>query len=111
MPIYEYQCDGCGHQMEVMQSMKDAALVDCPECQESRLRKRVSAAGFRLKGSGWYVTDFRDGGKKKEAATSKSGSAESAPAATSSSETAPKSSGDTSSATPAAGATTGAAKD
>lgn len=81
MPIYEYQCDGCGHQLEVMQSMKDAALVDCPECQESRLRKRVSAAGFRLKGSGWYVTDFRDGGRKKDASTPKEGKGEAATAA------------------------------
>ena len=63
MPIYEYRCDACQHELEAMHKMSDAPLTDCPECREPALQKRVSAAGFRLKGSGWYVTDFRGGSK------------------------------------------------
>lgn len=66
MPIYEYQCDSCGHKMETMQKISDAPLTDCPECSSAALRKLVSAAGFRLKGNGWYATDFKDSGKPKE---------------------------------------------
>lgn len=63
MPIYEYRCAACGHDLEVLQKFSDAPLTVCPECHKPELRKRVSAAGFQLKGSGWYVTDFRGGGK------------------------------------------------
>ena len=63
MPIYEYACAGCGHQLELMQSIKDPPLTQCPKCKKNKLRKLISAAGFQLKGSGWYVTDFRDKGK------------------------------------------------
>tara|TARA_R110000868_G_scaffold144960_4_gene364554 strand:- start:76063 stop:76386 length:324 start_codon:yes stop_codon:yes gene_type:complete len=63
MPIYEYQCGACGHQMDKLQKMSDAPLTDCPECGKSALTKLVSAPGFQLKGSGWYVTDFRDKNK------------------------------------------------
>jgi putative FmdB family regulatory protein len=63
MPIYEYRCAACGHDVEALQKFSDAPLTVCPECQKPELRKRVSAAGFQLKGSGWYVTDFRGGGK------------------------------------------------
>lgn len=62
MPIYEYQCDACGHQLEALQKISDAPLKTCPECHRDSLRKRVSASAFRLKGSGWYETDFK--GKK-----------------------------------------------
>ena len=65
MPIYEYQCEKCGHQMEKLQKMSDDPLKDCPECEESALRKLVSAAAFKLKGTGWYETDFKDNSKKK----------------------------------------------
>ncbi len=65
MPIYEYQCQKCGHQLEVIQKISDAPLADCPECGESALKKLVSAAAFRLKGGGWYETDFKSGDKKK----------------------------------------------
>jgi putative FmdB family regulatory protein len=65
MPIYEYRCEACGHELEVIQKVSDAPLSDCPTCGESTLTKLVSAAGFQLKGSGWYVTDFKDSGKKK----------------------------------------------
>ena len=64
MPIYEYQCDACGHQFEKIQKISDATLTRCPQCSENSLRKLVSAPGFRLKGQGWYETDFKQGSKK-----------------------------------------------
>ena len=64
MPIYEYQCQDCGHQLEALQKMSDAALTECPACAQPALQKLVSAAGFRLAGSGWYETDFKTGNKK-----------------------------------------------
>lgn len=64
MPIYEYECGDCGHEMEALQKMSDAALVDCPECGKPALSKKISAAAFRLKGGGWYETDFKTGNKK-----------------------------------------------
>ncbi len=65
MPIYEYKCGACGHQLEKIQKMSDEPLKDCPECEESELAKLVSAGGFSLKGSGWYETDFKNSGKKE----------------------------------------------
>jgi putative FmdB family regulatory protein len=59
MPIYEYQCDKCGATLEKLQKLSDAPLTDCPECGKSALRKLMSAPGFRLKGGGWYETDFK----------------------------------------------------
>jgi putative FmdB family regulatory protein len=64
MPIYEYRCEKCGHQMDALQKVSDAPLVDCPECGEPALKKLISPAAFRLKGSGWYETDFKQGKKK-----------------------------------------------
>ncbi len=64
MPIYEYRCEGCGHETEALQKISDAPLVTCPECGEDHLKKQISAAGFRLKGGGWYETDFKSGSKK-----------------------------------------------
>ena len=69
MPIYEYACQSCGHQMEAIQKMSDAPLVDCPACEKPELKKQISAAGFRLKGGGWYETDFKSGAKKNLAAS------------------------------------------
>lgn len=63
MPIYEYRCGSCGFQKEFLQKISDAPLTDCPECGKPELNKLVTAAGFQLKGSGWYVTDFRNGSK------------------------------------------------
>lgn len=64
MPIYEYRCAACGFQKEYLQKMSDAQLTDCPECGKAgAFSKMVTAAGFQLKGSGWYVTDFRQGSK------------------------------------------------
>ena len=59
MPIYEYICTECEHAHEALQKMNDAPLTDCPECAESTLKKKISAAQFRLSGSGWYETDFK----------------------------------------------------
>ena len=64
MPIYEYQCQSCGSQTEALQKLGDAALLECPQCGEPALKKKVSAAAFRLKGGGWYETDFKTGSKK-----------------------------------------------
>ncbi len=64
MPIYEYRCSACGHELEALQKLSDPPLRDCPSCGAPALEKRVSAAGFRLKGSGWYETDFKTGKKK-----------------------------------------------
>lgn len=66
MPIYEYQCDACGHRLEHLQKISEEPLKECPECGKPALRKLVSAAAFQLKGTGWYVTDFRDKGAKKK---------------------------------------------
>ncbi|MDF1766240.1 MAG: zinc ribbon domain-containing protein [Gammaproteobacteria bacterium] len=73
MPIYEYRCDGCGHALEALQRMSDAPLTLCPACGKEQLSKQISAASFRLKGGGWYETDFKTG-KKKQLADSDSGS-------------------------------------
>ena len=64
MPIYEYRCQKCGHQLEKLQRMSDAPLKDCPECGKPQLKRLVSAAGFRLKGGGWYETDFKDSNRR-----------------------------------------------
>lgn len=64
MPFYEYRCDACGYEFEAMQKMGDQPLADCPQCSQPALVKLISAAGFRLKGGGWYETDFKKGGKK-----------------------------------------------
>ena len=59
MPIYEYRCSACGHQDEFLQKVSDPVLTKCPECGKSKFEKQLSAAGFQLKGSGWYATDFK----------------------------------------------------
>jgi putative FmdB family regulatory protein len=65
MPIYEYRCTSCGHEKEVLQKLSDPPLIECPACGKFSLGKLVSAAGFHLKGSGWYATDFKGGSKPK----------------------------------------------
>ena len=64
MPIYEYRCNACGHELEKIQRMSDAPLTECPDCGKAELRRLVSAPGFRLKGGGWYETDFKKDGKR-----------------------------------------------
>lgn len=66
MPIYEYQCKACGHTLETIQKLSDEPLKDCPACGTPQLSKLVSAAGFRLKGGGWYETDFKTDKDKKK---------------------------------------------
>ena len=73
MPIYEYRCDSCGEELEKLQRMSEDKLVDCPACDEPALKRLVSAAAFRLKGSGWYETDFKKD-NKRNLADSDSGS-------------------------------------
>ncbi|MGD8999706.1 MAG: zinc ribbon domain-containing protein [Granulosicoccaceae bacterium] len=80
MPIYEYQCTACGHVMDVLQKMSDAPLSDCPECGKPALQKKISAAGFRLSGSGWYETDFKSGSKKNVTEKSSDSSSSAKPA-------------------------------
>jgi putative FmdB family regulatory protein len=71
MPIYEYQCKACGHEQEVLQKMNAEPLIHCPACNKPELMKKISAAGFRLKGNGWYETDFKSGKKRNVAGESK----------------------------------------
>lgn len=79
MPIYEYGCKACGFQKDVLQKMSDEPLTVCPECHKESFVKRISAAGFRLSGSGWYETDFKTG--KKKNLTSSGNESSGAPAA------------------------------
>ncbi|MDX1554800.1 MAG: zinc ribbon domain-containing protein [Xanthomonadales bacterium] len=75
MPIYEYRCESCGHELEKLQRISEEPLTDCPACAESSLRRLISPAGFRLKGSGWYETDFKKDKKRNvvEKASEESG--------------------------------------
>lgn len=70
MPIYEYHCSNCGNELEVIQKISDSPLTECPKCGKNSLEKVISSTQFQLKGSGWYVTDFKESGKKKETTTS-----------------------------------------
>ncbi|MFN4901356.1 MAG: FmdB family zinc ribbon protein [Betaproteobacteria bacterium] len=94
MPIYPYRCENCGFQKDALQKLSDAPLRDCPECGQPHLVKQLTAAGFALKGTGWYVTDFRDSGKKsapsdaaKPAAAAEASGTPSAPSAAESTST------------------------
>ena len=68
MPIYAYRCAACGHSRDVLQKMSDAPLTQCPACGADQFAKQITAAGFQLKGSGWYATDFRNGSSSSAAA-------------------------------------------
>jgi putative FmdB family regulatory protein len=81
MPIYEYRCSSCGHELETLQKFSDAPLRECPACAKDALVKLMSAAGFQLKGSGWYATDFKSSGTKP-AAKSETGDGKTAAAKT-----------------------------
>lgn len=96
MPIYEYVCDQCNHDMEAFQKLSEEPLVTCPKCGADSLRKKISAAGFRLKGGGWYETDFKAGKKKNVVGSDSSDGAKSgSDAKTSDSSTKSSSSTDT----------------
>ena len=66
MPIYEYQCKSCEESVEKLQKMSDEPLIECPKCNKPSLKRVISSAGFRLKGTGWYETDFKNSGKPKD---------------------------------------------
>jgi len=87
MPIYAYRCESCGHAKDVLQKMSDPVLTTCPACGAETFKKQVTAAGFQLKGSGWYVTDFRGGSGGTSAPATSPSTEAAAPAA------APESSG------------------
>ena len=80
MPIYAYQCQGCGHKLEKIQRLSDAPLTDCPQCNQASLKKQITAASFKLTGTGWYETDFKnkssDNNKSTDNSSSKATSAE-----------------------------------
>ncbi len=95
MPIYEYHCSACSHDLEIIQKLSDPELSKCPACGQPELKKLISAVGFRLKGSGWYETDFKSGDKKKNiakddgpAASASDAKSSTAPAATTATATA-----------------------
>jgi putative FmdB family regulatory protein len=96
MPIYAYRCEECGFAKDVLQKMSDAPLSECPSCGKSSFKKQVTAAGFQLKGSGWYVTDFRGGSGATSAAPTAAapGAAASESGAASTASSAPAKSGD-----------------
>jgi putative FmdB family regulatory protein len=102
MPIYAYRCDECGFAKDVLQKIADPVLTDCPSCGKSSFKKQVTAAGFQLKGSGWYVTDFRGGNAPAtgtapatdSGSSAASGSSDSSSAATPAPAATPASSGD-----------------
>ncbi len=98
MPIYAYKCGSCGHAKDVLQKISDTPLVDCPACGKSTFSKQLTAAGFQLKGSGWYATDFK-GGSTASPTSSTTPAADSAPSDT----TATATSTSDASAAPAAG--------
>jgi putative FmdB family regulatory protein len=79
MPIYAYRCSACGHAKDVLQKLSDAPLTACPACGAEAFSKQITAAGFQLKGSGWYATDFK-GGAASSAAPAPSAAADAAPA-------------------------------
>jgi putative FmdB family regulatory protein len=73
MPIYEYACHACGHELEAWQKLSEKPLKKCPACGRMQLKKQISAVGFRLKGGGWYETDFKSSGKRNVAGDSDDG--------------------------------------
>ena len=80
MPIYAYRCGACGHAKDVLQKLSDAPLTDCPACGASEFAKQITAAGFQLKGTGWYATDFRGGSSAGAAAAAAPATSDSAAA-------------------------------
>lgn len=104
MPIYAYKCESCGHAKDVLQKISDAPLTDCPACGQPTFSKQLTAAGFQLKGSGWYVTDFRGGSGGAAAAATGTAAASTATTTESTASTSSESA-----ATPAAGGSCGTA--
>ena len=111
MPIYAYRCESCGFEKDVLQKMSDAPLTQCPQCEKDSFRKQVTAAGFQLKGSGWYVTDFRGGSKGANGSNASTNGAEAAPSASASGSEAKAETKSDSASTPPAASSTPAATD
>ncbi|MFK8054152.1 MAG: FmdB family zinc ribbon protein [Woeseiaceae bacterium] len=93
MPIYEYACQQCGHQLDALQKIADDHLTDCPECGASALKRKISAPSFRLKGQGWYETDFKSDKDKRRNLADSGDSAPKSSKTEKSSDTSPKKSG------------------
>lgn len=104
MPIYEYVCQDCGHELEAIQKVADPQLVDCPACSHASLKKKLTASAFRLSGSGWYETDFKTGDKKRNLTAD----ADTKPAAKADTADGAKPAGDSSAAAPKTTAATAA---
>ena len=104
MPIYAYKCGSCGHAKDVLQKLSDAPLTDCPACGASSFSKQVTAAGFQLKGSGWYVTDFRGNSGGGSAAPASEAKPADKPADAGGAKSEPASTGSTKSDAPSASA-------
>ncbi|MEX3943360.1 FmdB family zinc ribbon protein [Paraburkholderia sp. BR10937] len=102
MPIYAYRCESCGFDKDVLQKMSDAPLTQCPSCGADTFRKQVTAAGFQLKGSGWYVTDFRGGNSAAPSGAKAAGENASAEGSKPAGEAAASASSDAGAAAPAA---------
>ena len=100
MPIYAYKCDSCGFAKDVLQKLSDAPLVDCPSCAQAAFKKQVTAAGFQLKGAGWYATDFKGSGAPSPAPTDSNAAPAAATPAPASEATSTSASSSASSATP-----------
>ena len=111
MPIYEYRCSDCGHKLEALQKLSDAPLLTCPSCGKNALSKLVSAAGFQLKGSGWYATDFKSSGSKPadKPASDGAGDGKTADASASKTETKSEATSETKTASTPAASVSGAA--
>ena len=110
MPIYAYRCESCGFTKDALQKISDSPLTVCPSCNQATFKKQVTAAGFQLKGTGWYVTDFRGGNApaSKSEGESKPASSTSAAPSTESKSDAKSETSSTSSTTPAPASTTAA---
>ncbi len=100
MPIYAYRCEACGFAKDILQKMSDVPLTDCVSCGKPTFKKQVTAAGFQLKGSGWYATDFRSSGSKPPAESGKPGSTNPAADSSTATSTAPENTPNTTAATP-----------
>jgi putative FmdB family regulatory protein len=94
MPIYAYRCTRCGHELDALQKFSEPALTDCPACHEPALAKKLTAAGFQLKGGGWYQTDFRNGSKPAAAEAKPDAKADAKAGATTSSDASTTAAGD-----------------
>jgi putative FmdB family regulatory protein len=111
LPIYEYRCDSCGHELDALQKLSDAPLRDCPDCNAAALRRLISAPAFRLKGQGWYETDFKSDKETKRNLAETTGSKDSKDSQSTSAKDAPKSDAKPKADKPAAKKESGATKE